>query len=242
MTLVPFDYRVLTYVARLELALDRLRGQSSYLANQAAELIQGVQRLRGESGNADSAEWNRLGRMSDDLGGLLEDLQEPTRDAEIDRAVPIALRPFVESIFRWQQRLHGTSGLQLHLELNCQDFVWFPARLRHILEGLISQALKSQDSTKGECRIQMRLNWTGDAYELQVSDNGMGLSKHAEAKMFELFDRSGSGRLADPVVSLAVLKLLVEQSGGDISVVTETGQGASFLVRLPHFEVGDTLA
>ena len=47
-----------------------------------------------------------------------------------------------------------------------------------------------------------------------MSDNGIGLPSEGRADMFELFYRAAPVRAAGLGVGLAVVKLLVEQSGG----------------------------
>ena len=59
--------------------------------------------------------------------------------------------------------------------------------------------------------------------------------------MFELFYRAAPARAAGLGVGLAVVKLLVEQSGGTLAVDASEGQGTSFVVVLPRYDVDDFL-
>ena len=74
-----------------------------------------------------------------------------------------------------------------------------------------------------------------------MSDNGLGLAADAREHLFELLYRSGPTRPAGPGVGLAVAKLLVEQSGGTLTVDSGRGQGTTFTVFLPPYDLADHL-
>jgi hypothetical protein len=44
-----------------------------------------------------------------------------------------------------------------------------------------------------------------------------------------------------PIVGVAVLKLLIEESGGSLSVESVENQGAAFVAVLPRFALEDSL-
>src|SRR5262249_49460639 len=144
-----------------------------------------------------------------------------------DQVVPIAVRPVAEQVFRWQQRLHGAPEVTLRLELQSEHIEWFPVRLRHVLDNLLSNALKYRDPDKAEPWVWLGRGPTPEAYELRVSDNGVGLAPAERDQAFDLFHRSAPARAAGLGVGLAVVKLLVEQSGGRLTADSGAGQGST---------------
>jgi signal transduction histidine kinase len=171
---------------------------------------------------------------------VLRDLQEPAGyHPAHDQLVAIAVRPLAEQVFRWQQRIAGAPQAVLRLELASEHVGWFPARPRHILDNLISNALTYRDPAKAEAWVRLGLRVSPAAYELRVSDNGVGLPPGERDQVLELFYRAAPARAAGLGVGLAVVKLLVEQSGGSLSADCGEGQGTTFVAVLPRFDVND---
>jgi signal transduction histidine kinase len=236
------DYRLLTYVAGLEFALDRLRSESAFLRNEAFEVARRITTLCNEGAAGAPAALASIQATTSSFVELLQDLGDPMSDEDSqDQAAQIAFRLLVISVFRRQQRLLECPHAELHLELSCEEIVWFPVRLRHILENLIANALKGVKTSHGEVRVQVQLGTSTAGYELRVTDNGVGLTQNAQSTLFELFDRAQPSHLAAPIVELAVLKLIIEQSGGELFVESIPGQGASFVAHLPRFQLADFL-
>jgi signal transduction histidine kinase len=116
---------------------------------------------------------------------------------------------------------------------------WFPARLRHILDNLISNSLRYCDANKGEVRVGLSLKARASGYELQLSDNGLGMPSMQSQGALDLFYRAAPARAAGLGVGLAVVKLLVEQCCGSISITSGDGHGTIVTVLLPRYEAGD---
>ncbi len=158
-----------------------------------------------------------------------------------DQVVAIALRPLIEQVFHLQQRLEGAPRAVLRLELETEYVEWFPARLRHILDNLLSNALKYRDPDKAEAWVQVRLRASREGYEVCVRDNGVGLPAQGGAPVFELFYRAAPARAAGLGVGLAVVRLLVEQSGGTLTADSGAGQGTTIVAVLPRYDLDDYL-
>ncbi|MCI0333001.1 MAG: sensor histidine kinase [Planctomycetes bacterium] len=240
---------LLAYVADLELEVDRLRKQGQFLRHEAREMLGRVLSICHDNTLSDNAastpETVRLANISQaalEFDALLRDLHEPSGYHPVhDQVIAVAIRPLIEQVFRWQQRLLGVPQAVLRMELASEHVEWFPARLRHILDNLISNALKYSDPTKGETRVLVGVNRFDEAIELRVTDNGIGMSGDQRAEAVELFYRSAPARVAGMGVGLPVVKLLVEKSGGTLNVKSGEGQGTSVIVVLPRYDTGDFL-
>jgi signal transduction histidine kinase len=233
---------LLPYVADLEIEVDRLRRRDQFFQHEARARLQQILR-RCKQGETPEIDGDPLAEIEEQCNGfseVLNDLSEPPGyHPAFDQVIAVAVRPLAEQVFRWQQRLHGASQAVLRLDLSPDYICWFPARLRHILDNLMSNALRYRDSSKGETRVGFALRVFKEGYELRVTDNGVGMPKEHASGMLELFYRAAPARAAGLGVGLAVVKLLVEQCCGTVSVVSGEGQGTSVTVVLPRYDEGD---
>jgi signal transduction histidine kinase len=235
---------LLTYVANLELEVDRLRKQGLFVQHEARETLKRIHLLCSASSGPEGKEarLEEIDREAGELVAVLRDLQEtPGYHPAHDQVVPLAVRPLIEQVFRSQQRLVGAGQVVLRLELESEHVEWFPARLRHILDNLLSNSLRYRDPGKDEAWVRVRLRAAPEGYEFQLSDNGLGLPPDETDQMFELCYRAAPARAAGLGVGLAVVKLLVEQSGGTLAVNSGEGQGTTFTLFLPRYELDDFL-
>ena len=230
---------LLPYVAALELEVDRLR-RHNRLVHQ--ETLGALTRIREICGAAAPNALAELARLAEGLAAVLRDLQEPLGyHPAHDQVVPIAVRPLAEQVFRWQQHLHAATTATLRLELESDYVEWFPARLRHILDNLFSNALRYRDPAKAGSWVRLQLRLLPGGFEFRVSDNGIGMREGDCDQVLELFYRAIPGRGVGLGVGLAVVKLLVEQSGGSLAVDSGEGQGTTVVVVLPRYETEDYL-
>lgn len=233
---------VMNYAAELELEVDRLRRRDQFLQQEARDHLRQTASLCKQAGQTQS-QGERLEAVieaCDVFDKLLRDLHEtPGYHPAFDQVVAIALRPLAEQVFRWQQRLCGATNAVLRLDLQPDSIDWFPARLRHILDNLISNALRYRDPEKGEIRVGLQLRIVNSHYELRFTDNGRGMPDDKVSHMLELFYRAAPTRSAGLGVGLAVVKLLVEHSCGTLSVSSGEGQGTCIIVVLPRYDLHD---
>jgi signal transduction histidine kinase len=239
----PDHQRLAAYVADLELEVDRLRRQGQFVRQAVQDTLKVIIGHAGGAPNPNAPAIAAIATAAAELSGLLRELQEPPGyHPAHDQVVAIAIRPLAEQVFRWQQRLTGTPDVQLRLNLEADYIEWFPARLRHVLDNLLSNALRYRDPAKKESWVQLRLRSTPEGFELRVSDNGVGLPASERDHLFELLYRAAPVRAAGLGVGLAVAKLLVEQSGGTLTVDSGEGQGTTFTLTLPPYDLNDHLS
>lgn len=236
--------RLLAYVAELELEVDRLRRQAQFIEKAATETLTRILRLCTGPGSGDSLPTlAEVGSISRQLVEVVRDLHDSSGyHPAHDQVVAIVVRPLAEQVFRWQQRLSGCHEVELRLELAIDSVEWFPARLRHILDNLFAHAMRYRDPTvTGPC-VALGLRATDDgSYELRMSDSGSRLHPGQAARGFELFDRTTPTRAAGLGGGLAVVRLLVEQSGGLLHDHPGEGRGIDCVLTLPRYDLLDYL-
>lgn len=151
------------------------------------------------------------------------------------------IRPLIQQVFRWQQRISGAPKAVLRLDLDHEYIEWFPARFRNIVDNLIVHALRLRNDEKGEVRLGIELTTLANAYELRFTDNGSGAPASKWSGEDELFYRSASTRAAGLGGGLAVVRYMVEQCCGSVAVSSGESQGTSVVVTLPRYGLNDHL-
>ncbi len=235
--------RLLPYVASLELEVDRLRRHGRLLQQEVRLGLDKLQKACTAEAQGHATDLAEVGAVVQDLKHLLRDLQDlPGYHPAHDQVTAIAIRPLVEQVFRWQQRLQNADAVRLQLELARDHVEWFPARLRHILDNLISNALKYRDPDKAEAWVRLEFLEEPEVYHFRVSDNGLGMDTSKRDRAFDLIYRAIPAREAGLSVGLPVVQWLVEQSGGSLTIDSGLGQGTTFAVNLLRYPMEDFLS
>ena len=105
-------------------------------------------------------------------------------------------------------------------------------KCRHILQNLISNAVKFTE--KGKVEIKVVKNDRNIA--ITVSDTGIGISDDHLTHIFDEFrqaDSSTSRRFGGTGLGLAIAKKYANLLGGTISVKSKVGKGSEFTLALP---------
>lgn len=235
------EHVLLAHIADLELEVDRLRKQAQFLHQQVMTSAHSILQLQSKQAVGTAGE-DPASVVVKQLMGVVDDLREsPGYHPVHDQVVAIAIRPIVEQVFKWQQRLYNAPYVSLRQELSVEHMEWFPARFRHILDNLLSNALRYRDPSSGESRVTVAVSASYQRYELIVADNGLGMPTEEALKMTEFFDRSAPARSAGIGVGLSVVKTLLEQCGGNLVRQSGDGIGTTFTATLPRYGINDYL-
>jgi len=108
------------------------------------------------------------------------------------------------------------------------------SRLKQALRNLIGNALKYTPSG-GQITLAVATTEAGQAM-FSVQDTGLGIPAEDLPHLFEKFYRVQTADRQDIEgngLGLAIVKAIIEQHGGQISVISEVGHGSTFSVRLP---------
>jgi signal transduction histidine kinase len=105
-------------------------------------------------------------------------------------------------------------------------------RLRQVISNLLANAVKY---TVAGDEVELRARAEDSAVEVVVSDHGPGIAPEDQTLIFEKFGRAVPSAQAKPGAGLGlfIARSIAEAHGGSLSVSSESGAGATFVLRLP---------
>ena len=105
--------------------------------------------------------------------------------------------------------------------------------MKQLLLNLIDNAIKY---TPNGGKVIVKQFTKDNNIIIEVIDNGMGIPKEDQSKIFQRFyrvDKARSRSVGGTGLGLAITKHIVNSLNGSISVESEFGEGSKFIVKLP---------
>ena len=111
--------------------------------------------------------------------------------------------------------------------------VFVTADARQLDQILLNLIVNARDAMAGGGAIRIETRCTVDGGDLVVTDSGVGMDAATQARIFDpFFTTKAPGKGTG--LGLSTVASIVRQYGGEISVTSAPGHGASFLIRLPR--------
>jgi two-component system phosphate regulon sensor histidine kinase PhoR len=105
--------------------------------------------------------------------------------------------------------------------------------LTHIFNNLLDNANKYSHENP---IIKVTVKEDGNQVIVIIQDNGIGMSRDAQKKIFDKFYRVPTGNLHDVKgfgLGLSYVKTMLEAHQGEIHVQSEPAKGSTFTINLP---------
>jgi len=147
----------------------------------------------------------------------------------------IAVKPLLEGLY--DLSIEWARKRKLDVKLSCPDDKMSisadNSRLKQAIMNLIRNAI---NFTPEGGKINISGVKIGDAVEISVTDNGVGISETDLKRIFQPFERASGGVSAagnaGAGLGLALVKNIIELHGGDIAIESREGAGTTVRVRL----------
>jgi two-component system phosphate regulon sensor histidine kinase PhoR len=197
----------------------------------------------GDTGLEKSADKTKryLGMIRDEnkrLGILVENILQT---AVLDKG-KLKLKPVAVNLHEMLPEVLGSSQLQLEmrqarvrLDMLAENPVIMADKvhLSNIIHNLVDNALKYCEKTP---EIEITTANLPDGVTVSVKDNGIGIARENQRKIFEKLYRVPTGNVHNVKgfgLGLSYVKAIAEQHGGSVSVQSQPGVGSVFTLFLP---------
>ncbi len=188
---------------------------------------------------------NKITISSRQLLGLINDVLDISKIESGKMTLnpePLSLKQAMGTICDIVRPQAGTKAQTFNIyvrDILCEDIYCDSVRLNQVLLNFLSNAMKFTPEG-GDISVHLWQDPSdkGDAYvrtHFLVRDNGMGMSKEFQEKLFTAFEREDNLRVHKTQgtgLGLAISKYIVDAMGGTISVSSESGVGTSFHVTV----------
>lgn len=176
-----------------------------------------------------------LARSLERAATLVANFKEVAVDQTSDRRRSFALRGMVEEIVATFATGHRDRVPQVVVDVAPELMLEsYPGALGQILLNLLDNARTHafSDSAPGEVRIAAMASGAGKI-QINVSDNGKGISAEDLARIFEPFFTTRLGQGGSGLGLFVVYRLATQVLGGRIRASSQPGQGTMLVLEIP---------
>ncbi|MBL7873177.1 MAG: HAMP domain-containing histidine kinase [Cyclobacteriaceae bacterium] len=198
-----------------------------------------IQLLEITSENLTPEQLEYMGKMhqivADGLG-MIRNLLDNRRleDQGIDlSSEPLNLTSILGSLTKNYRTLAEKKKIQIHFDAPPNAVVLADKLyVYRIFENLISNALKFSPENRN---IFISIEKIASSYEVRVKDEGPGISKEDQTKLYQKFQRLSArptGGESSTGLGLAIVKALVDKMGSELRCESKLGEGTTFIVTM----------
>lgn len=172
----------------------------------------------------------RLSRIVDDLLDLSRIEFGSTDDWE-----PVVISEVVDEVVARLQHESLRTGVSIEVRHTVPVRVLGDRmQLVSALENLVTNAVKYSGDGK---KVTVEVHATDELVSIAVIDQGIGIAAKDHQRIFERFfrvDRARSRTTGGVGLGLSIVRHVVSNHGGTVSVVSEEGRGSTFTIVLPR--------
>jgi two-component system phosphate regulon sensor histidine kinase PhoR len=210
-----------TPIATINLALDAIKNPK--VIDDKERVQRYLQMIREENK-----------RMNTQVENVLQISKLEKRELEIEKE-PIEIESVIEDAIEHISLILENKDGKISTQLLAQESTvlinefHFTNVLVNILENAVKYAIQSPI-------ILVVTENVKDFLIIKIKDNGPGISKITQKRIFEKFYREHTGDIHNVKghgLGLAYVKRIVEEHNGYISVESEKGKGSTFIIKLP---------
>ncbi|MCI1994465.1 MAG: cell wall metabolism sensor histidine kinase WalK [Clostridium luticellarii] len=174
-------------------------------------------------------EADRLTRLINDILTLSH-----IENSKMNKSKIVGVNHMIENICCMMQASAEKKHIAIRNNLCEEPNIWGDGdRFKQMVINLVDNAIKYTDNG-GQVKVSTDIK--DGSYLISVEDNGVGISKKHQEKLFERFyrvDKARSRSAGGTGLGLAIVKHIVLGFNGTIELESEVGKGSKFTIRIP---------
>lgn len=176
--------------------------------------------------------WDMVQRNVERISHLVLDMLYFAKE-RLPEKEEVKIDQFCREIHDLYTKKFKDNNIKVNLEISeLQTYFGDKKSLYTLILTLVENAIHAciWDKEKQAHEICIHLSETDSTIKLEISDDGVGIEPDVKSKLFTtMYSSKGSGGSG---FGLMIVKKIVDEHGGEITVEAEPGQGARFLVKL----------
>ena len=123
--------------------------------------------------------------------------------------------------------------VKTHLDAQNTSVLANESHFTNVIVNILDNAVKYSDD---EPKIDVFTENIGNSILIRIQDQGNGMSKSVQKRVFEKFYREHTGDVHNVKghgLGLAYVKQIVDDHQGHVSIESEKGKGSTFIIKLP---------
>ena len=211
-------HELLTPISTMSIAIESLQQPNALKDGQKAEKYLGIAQME-------------LDRVSDIVHNVLLTSSHEKGDIDL-RLEKLQLYPLLMDLMHYH---NIRSEKEVEIKLDCQrntTFILDKQHFTNIINNLLDNAIKYCECDKSILLLKAKVDQAG--LEISLKDNGPGIPKYEQEKIFEKFHRTNSGNEKGLGIGLYYVKNILKQMNGSIEVVESSSSGTTFKINISN--------
>lgn len=170
------------------------------------------------------------------LDEFIKDIIDYSRNTRTEvENEPIEFESLVSETWNNLQYMEEAGNVHFELRNELPEDFQFRSdarRLGIVLSNLLSNAVRYQNYNQERPEISIVIKYHGEKLRILVKDNGPGIPREYQDKVFEMFFRANQNKNGSGL-GLYIVKDTVEKLKGEIELKSNPVQGSTFLLKFP---------
>ena len=185
---------------------------------------------------------SRLHNEAERLSNLISDVIDLSRLQAVDPladAEPVLVDAVVAEAV---DHVRATAeSRQIEIVIGGDRGVWVIGMAGQLVTAIRNLLMNAITYSPTGTRVAIAVRQRGDAVDIAVKDQGIGIDEDEQGRIFERFYRIDSARsrvTGGTGLGLAIVRNVCDNHGGDVQVWSVPREGSTFTIRLPTYQPG----